>query len=443
MKKFLTSIVVFFTAFLLTACGLIMPQSSSQGGGGGHNGGSSSGTVIQEPFDCVMEQEGILEFRNYENGEIIVVVDGKEHKVNAPTLDLYSLNLSNGRYMAIVNFYINGENQYQNYFEFFIGKEEIKGNRIVFYDYNGMLIKEIFLPYGELFTQEIFPEVNDKPGVTYSWDYDVKLGSELNQDLEIKQIASFTEYKVTYHLNGGKFEYEVEAKYTIENPYFMLQDPVKDGFMFDGWYENSSFNGNPISQFNTSIAKDIEVYAKWIELTAEVREIITIFEDCIQEDLVTIKGSNGESTYELALDLSGDSVYYHYKQDGKLSEVVMNNMTYHYHDMTYTTNKADKDNYKDPLSLKHLGNMIISTTKEEKNGTITYKAKVKNDDASVTIVVKNGKLASITTQQDRYKEEYNFSYNVSKEKVDVSKFTQKLEVRIFEVLVSEEGEKRN
>ena len=440
MKKFFSSIIVFFAILLLASCSLFVPPSSSQGQSGSGGQGGMQSSEYFEPFDCYYsDDQGILEFRNFEQGTLIITIDGVEYDVKSPTFDLNTLGLPTGRYMATVQFYLNGDLYFEAQFEFYQGKEEFQGSRITFYDHNGMFIKEIFLPYEAIFDESVFPLITDKPGVNYSWEYDAELGSKLNGDIEIHLVATYVEYDIIYQLNGGSFEYDVTNTYTIQTEDFYLESPVKYGYMFDGWYENSSFSGDPIIQIDTSAAKDVYVYAKWIELSAEVKEIIDVFNDNIKEDVITISGNSGGQTFELAIDLSGQNLYYHYKENNKVSEVVLNNTIYYYSDMSCIGKDFEKENYRDPLSLKNLSNMIISTSKEENNGTITYNAKMKDNAGSLVIVVKDGKLSSITAKSGNQKEEYNFSYSIKKESVDTSKFTPKLEVHIFEVLVTSEG----
>lgn len=70
-------------------------------------------------------------------------------------------------------------------------------------------------------------------------------------------------YSIAYHLNGG---------YNGANPAFyssnlteaiVLDEPVKKDFLFEGWYTNSNFLGEPVTQINAGSNGDREYYAKW------------------------------------------------------------------------------------------------------------------------------------------------------------------------------------
>lgn len=73
-------------------------------------------------------------------------------------------------------------------------------------------------------------------------------------------------YAINYHLNGG---------YNGANPTFystglanpiVLDEPVKEGYQFDGWYTNSNFSGAAVTQINAGSSGVREYYAKWIAL---------------------------------------------------------------------------------------------------------------------------------------------------------------------------------
>jgi uncharacterized repeat protein (TIGR02543 family) len=92
------------------------------------------------------------------------------------------------------------------------------------------------------------------------------------------------EYTVTFDSKGGS---PVAAKTVLEGEKVQEPaEPTKDGFVFAGWYVNEKeFN------FSSPITKDLELYAKWLE----------VFE-------VTFE-SNGGSDVEATTALEGERVY--------------------------------------------------------------------------------------------------------------------------------------
>ena len=54
-------------------------------------------------------------------------------------------------------------------------------------------------------------------------------------------------YEITYHLDGGT-HFENPSNYHFDTPNIILQQATKDGYTFDGWYDNASFSGDRVTQ---------------------------------------------------------------------------------------------------------------------------------------------------------------------------------------------------
>ena len=69
-------------------------------------------------------------------------------------------------------------------------------------------------------------------------------------------------YTVTFDVNGGTSvaSQNVNAGEKVTEP---TPAPTKEGFTFDGWYEDATLNTK--FDFNTQIVSEITLYAKWIE----------------------------------------------------------------------------------------------------------------------------------------------------------------------------------
>ncbi len=78
-------------------------------------------------------------------------------------------------------------------------------------------------------------------------------------------------YQITYHLDGGQAANR--ESYTIETPYFKLNKPVKDGYMFLGW------TGDGITEPTVDVAiangstGDLEFTANWEFIEVPITEI--------------------------------------------------------------------------------------------------------------------------------------------------------------------------
>ena len=71
-------------------------------------------------------------------------------------------------------------------------------------------------------------------------------------------------YTIVYNSNGGT-EY-TDGSYTIESDTITLPVPVRDGYEFDGWYDNADFYGSPITEITYGSTGNKEYHAKWIKL---------------------------------------------------------------------------------------------------------------------------------------------------------------------------------
>ena len=71
---------------------------------------------------------------------------------------------------------------------------------------------------------------------------------------------SAKEYTITYDMAGGTCTSANPAKYTINDSDFKLNEPVKTGYTFDGWYDT---DGNKIVEIAAAERKSYSLMAKW------------------------------------------------------------------------------------------------------------------------------------------------------------------------------------
>ena len=73
---------------------------------------------------------------------------------------------------------------------------------------------------------------------------------------------------ITYNLNEGTNSPSNPAKYT-EGEAMKLAEPTRDGYVFDGWYTNAEFTGDPVTEISATQTGAVTLYAKWTEVTDE------------------------------------------------------------------------------------------------------------------------------------------------------------------------------
>ena len=74
---------------------------------------------------------------------------------------------------------------------------------------------------------------------------------------------SIVNYTVTYVLSGGTNNAANKTSYTINDLDFNLVNPTFKQYEFEGWYENQTFTGEPVTSIKTSRLENIVLYAKW------------------------------------------------------------------------------------------------------------------------------------------------------------------------------------
>lgn len=98
-----------------------------------------------------------------------------------------------------------------------------------------------------------------------------------DKKLYAKWLTNVTTYKIDYELNGGKFA-ETPAGEYVQGVGAVLPAPVKDGYTFGGWYDNTELTGEKVTSILADAAGDKKFYAKWFMNNTEI-EVLDNFKD--------------------------------------------------------------------------------------------------------------------------------------------------------------------
>jgi M6 family metalloprotease-like protein/uncharacterized repeat protein (TIGR02543 family) len=71
-----------------------------------------------------------------------------------------------------------------------------------------------------------------------------------------------TSYSITYHLNGGIGA--DNSSYNVQTPTFSLPTPTRGSYVFSGWYLNSVFTGQVVTEIIQGSTGNKEYWAKWV-----------------------------------------------------------------------------------------------------------------------------------------------------------------------------------
>ena len=136
--------------------------------------------------------------------------------------------------------------------------------------------------------------------VLYSAD-----GTELNTLVDIIKIVSClnttstatlsninTAYKITYNLNGGSISGSYATSFN-ENTAVLLPDcekVTKSDYDFAGWYTDSSFSGDALTQIALGTKNDVVLYAKWESIEDKVKSLTDKIKSLTESTTLVVTG---------------------------------------------------------------------------------------------------------------------------------------------------------
>ena len=81
-------------------------------------------------------------------------------------------------------------------------------------------------------------------------------------------------YTITYELNGGSLETANPSTYEMATETFILNEPVRIGYNFGGWYETANYTGERVTQIEKGSYGDKKLYAKWGVITYSIEYVL-------------------------------------------------------------------------------------------------------------------------------------------------------------------------
>jgi len=102
---------------------------------------------------------------------------------------------------------------------------------------------------------------HNNPSFTGINQTQIPIGTVGNQRFYARWIPRA--YTITVNLNGGNLATSVPATYTIQSALIVIPNPTRNGFTFNGWYNNPSFAGNQTASIATGSTGHRSFYARW------------------------------------------------------------------------------------------------------------------------------------------------------------------------------------
>ena len=196
------------------------------------------------------------------------------------------------------------------------------------------------------------------------WDFD---NDEVTSNVTIYAKFTANSYSITYHGNGGEFSsnYTAPASYTYGTEVNLptSSNISKTGYILAGWYDNSGFDGSPVSAISNTSTGVKEFYAKWTPISYSIR--------------FNSNGGTGNM----------DNQVFAYGESKELSQNEFTNSGKTFKGWSTSQNPADDSeiNYSDKASISNL-----STTN---NAVIDLYAVWSVDDYSITYNLGGGSVA--------------------------------------------------
>ncbi len=134
------------------------------------------------------------------------------------------------------------------------------------------------------------------------WDFEgLKFANEavINSDLAFigdkiifKAIWEYKEYQITYVLNGGQNSQQNASSYTIISDNLQLYNAEKSGFTFVGWYKESDFSGEKITEIPSGSKGDVILYAKFDAINYNITYVLNDGEQTDNPATYTVEDGN-------------------------------------------------------------------------------------------------------------------------------------------------------
>lgn len=91
-----------------------------------------------------------------------------------------------------------------------------------------------------------------------------------NKDIEFVPTYDIVDYSIKYMDGGDEITTTNPNIYNIESEDIILNEYVKKGFTFEGWYDNPGFTGEKITTIENGSYGDLVLYAKMVEIGTRV-----------------------------------------------------------------------------------------------------------------------------------------------------------------------------
>ena len=113
-----------------------------------------------------------------------------------------------------------------------------------------------------------------------------------------------TVYDITFVTGGGTINGREPDSYVEGDRVILPTNVTKGNHIFDGWYDNPMFTGDPVTEISSSDSGDKTFYAKWIEIPDTVVIPVDLYNIIISDKIVNGKVLSGSDRAYNSVEVS-------------------------------------------------------------------------------------------------------------------------------------------
>lgn len=190
------------------------------------------------------------------------------------------------------------------------------------------------------------------PGARYYFRF---TSGQTGRKILFRVAQATTQYRIVYHLNGGKNAKGNPSYYISTTPKFALQKATRSKYLFYGWYADPSFRTR-VQYVQGQTRKNLHLYAKWEKVSPKATSIKSVKSKKIKQATVKWDKATGVRGYHLVYGTSRSLKKSVKKKDTKKTSLTLKGLkpgkTYYFKVCTYSLDSKGKKVYSKYSKVK-------------------------------------------------------------------------------------------
>lgn len=209
------------------------------------------------------------------------------------------------------------------------------------------------------------------PGAKYYFRF---TSGQTGRKVLLRVAQSTTQYRIVYHLNGGKNAKGNPSYYISTTPKFALQKATRSKYLFYGWYADPAYRTR-VRYVQGQVRKNLHLYAKWEKVSPKETSIKSVKSKKVKQAAVKWNKTTGVKGYRLVYGTTRSLKQKVKKKDTKKTSLTLKGLkpgkTYYFKVCTYSKDSKGKKVYSKYSKIKKV------KIKEKKKSKAKKKSKTK------------------------------------------------------------------